>query len=97
MSETLHDDRLTDPNPYLGPMSEKARAMHKQALISGAEDALMKGREAMHVIGSPEFSAKLTIEHGHALSLSMRSLYRLASAGNWSGSLSLAIVLGGCS
>jgi hypothetical protein len=44
------EDGLTDHNPYLGPMGEAERAMYKQALISGADDALMKGNRTARVI-----------------------------------------------
>ena len=58
------EDGLTDHNPYLGPMGEKERAMYKQALISGADDALMKGKRTARVLGSPEFSSRLTMAGG---------------------------------
>ena len=38
--------------------------MYKEALISGADDALIKGKGTARVIGSPEFSSRLTMEGG---------------------------------
>ena len=58
------EDGLTDQNEYLGPMAEAERAMYKQALLSGADEALMKGKGTTRVIGSPEFSARLTVDGG---------------------------------
>ena len=58
------EDGLTDHNPYLGPLGEVERAMYKQALISGADDALIKGKRKARVLGSPEFSARLTMDGG---------------------------------
>ena len=68
-SSALHyvtgsEDGLTDHNTYLGPMGETERAMYKQALISGADDALVMGKRAARVIGSHEFSAMLTMDRG---------------------------------
>ena len=58
------EDGLTDQNMYLGAMGEKERAMYKEALLAGADDALMKGKITERVIGGAEFSARLTIDGG---------------------------------
>jgi len=58
------EDGLTDQNSYLGPMEEKERAMYKESLLLGADDALIRGKRAARVIGSPNFPAKLTMDRG---------------------------------
>ena len=57
-------DGITDTNHYLGKMEEQDRKIYGEVLMAGVDDSLMKQRNKSAVLGSPEFGAKLRLDHG---------------------------------
>ena len=57
-------DGVTDENPYLGVFGAEDRVTYGQALLSGMDDAVVKGVEGERALGSREFASTLKMERG---------------------------------
>jgi len=57
-------DGLTDLNPYLGDLTEQARTLYREALMSGADENVVRAFEGQRAIGRAEFAATLKMERG---------------------------------
>jgi REP element-mobilizing transposase RayT len=57
-------DGVTDLNPYLGELTESARALYREALMSGVDEKVVRAFEGQRAIGRTEFAATLKMERG---------------------------------
>jgi hypothetical protein len=57
-------DGVTDENPYLGTLGDTERASYKEALMSGADEKVIRQMEGERALGSKEFATTLKMERG---------------------------------
>ena len=57
-------DGVTDLNPYLGELTEQARSLYRDALMSGVDEKMVRTFEGKRAIGRAEFTATLKMERG---------------------------------
>ena len=58
------DDEVTDTNKYLGKFGGREREMYAEALMSGVDEAMIRGTNRFRVIGTPEYASKLQVSRG---------------------------------
>ena len=57
-------DKVTDPNPYLGELTQPACAMYGEALMSDVDEKVVRAFEGVRAIGRREFAVTLKLERG---------------------------------